>query len=65
MIGYLLTVHYYVIYVDFNILAQLRFKHLSHHPLIDGSCIFQVEGQYLVVGVTKAVFSWSSSASGI
>ena len=40
MIGYLLTLHYHVIYVDFNILAQLRFKYLSHYPLIGGPCIF-------------------------
>ena len=53
MIGYLLTLHYYVIYVDFNILAQLRFKHLSHHPLICGPCIFQVEGHYLVMVVSS------------
>ena len=39
MIGYFLTFYYHVIYVDFNILPQLRFKHFSHHPLISGSCI--------------------------
>ena len=69
MFGYHLAFHYHVVYIDFNILAKLRFKHLSHHPLIGGSCIFQAEGHYLVVvvssGSNKSCFLWSSSASGI
>ena len=56
MIGYLLALHYHVIYVDFNILSQLGFKHLSHHPLIGGPYIFQAEGHYLVM----VVFSGSN-----
>ena len=61
MLGHHLAFHHHVIYIDFNILAQLRFKHFSHHPLIGESCIFQAEGHHLVMvvfsGVTKAVFS--------
>ena len=53
MIGYLLTLHYHVIYVDFNILAQLRFKYLSHYPLIGGPCIFQAKGHHLVMVVSS------------
>ena len=53
MIGYLVALHYHVIYVDFNILAQLRFKHLIHQPLISGPYIFQAEGHYLVMVVSS------------
>ena len=49
MIGYFLAFYYHVIYVDFNILPQLRFEHLSHHSLISGSCILQTKGHHLVV----------------
>ena len=53
MILYLLALYYHVIYVDFNILAQLRFKYLSHHPLIGRSCIFQAEGHHLLMVVSS------------
>ena len=49
MIGYFLAFHYHVIYVDFNILPQLRFEHLSYHPLVSGSCILQAKGHHLVM----------------
>ena len=53
MIGYFLTFYYHVIYVDFNILPQLRFKHFSHHPLISGSCILQAKGHHLVMVISN------------
>ena len=49
MLEHHFTLHYHVIYIDFNILAQLRFKNLSRHPLIGGSFIFQAKGHDLVV----------------
>ena len=65
-----LTLDHHVVYIYFNILAQLWFKHPSHHPLISRPCIFKYkrsdesyfflifQGQrYLVValkGVQKA-----------
>ena len=43
MLGYHLTLHHHVIYVDFNVLAQLWFKHSHrHHPLIGRPCVFHV-----------------------
>ena len=52
MLGHHPALHHHVIYIDFNILAQLRFKYLSYHPLIGGFCIFQAEGHYLIVVVS-------------
>ena len=53
MIGYFLALYYHIIYIDFNILPQLGFKHLNHHPLISGSCILQAEGHYLVMVISN------------
>ena len=47
-----LTLHHHVIYINLNILAQLGFKHLSHHPLIGESGIFQAKGHHLVMVVS-------------
>ena len=53
MLRFQLTLDQYVIYIYFNILAQLWFKHPSHHPLIDRSCIFQSKRHYLVMVVSN------------
>ena len=44
-----LSLHHHIIYVDFNVLAKLRFKHPSHHPLISGTYILQSKGHHFVV----------------
>ena len=49
MLGLHLALHHHIIYVDFNILAKLRFKHPSYQPLISGSCILQFKGHHLVM----------------
>ena len=46
-----LTFHHHIIYVDFDVLPQLQFKHSCHHSLICGSCIFQTEWHYFVIVV--------------
>ena len=48
-----LALHHHVIYIDLNTLAQLRLKHLSHHPLIGRSCIFHAKGHYFVMVVSS------------
>ena len=48
-----LDLHHYVIYIDLNILAQLWFKHFSHHPLIGESRIFQAKWHHLVMVVSN------------
>ena len=45
------TFHHHIIYVDFDVLPQLRLKHSCHHSLICGSCIFQTEWHYFVMVV--------------
>ena len=49
MLGYYLTFHHHVVYIDLNTLVQLWFKHPSHHPLIGRPCIFQIKGHHFVV----------------
>ena len=51
MLGNHLTFHHHIIYVDFDVLPQLRLKHPRHHSLIYGSCIFQTEWHYFVMVV--------------
>ena len=46
-----LTFHHHIIYVDFDVLPQLRLKHPCPHSLIYGSCIFQTEWHYFVIVV--------------
>ena len=46
-----LTFHHHIIYVDFNVLLQLRLKHPCHHSLICESCILQTEWHYFVMVV--------------
>ena len=46
-----LTFHHHIIYVDFDVLPQLRLKHSCHHSLICGPCIFQTEWHYFVMVV--------------
>ena len=53
MLRHHIALHHYVIYIDLNILAQLGFKHLGHHPLIGGSHIFQAKGHHLVMVVSS------------
>ena len=57
MLEHHLTLHHHIVYINLNTLAQLWFKHSSHHLLIGKPCIFQTKGHYFVVGVTKVVFS--------
>ena len=53
MLRHHLTLHYHIIYIDLDILAQLGFKHLSHHSLIGGSCIFKAKGHHLIMVVSN------------
>ena len=53
MIRYFLALYYHIIYIDFNILPQLRLKHLSHHLLISGSYIIQAKEHHLVVVISS------------
>ena len=46
-----LTFHHHIIYVDFDVLPQLRLKNPCHHSLICRSCIFQTEWHYFVMVV--------------
>ena len=48
-----LTFHHHIIYVDFDVLPQLRLKHSCHHFLICGSCIFQTKWHYFVMVVSN------------
>ena len=48
-----LTLDHHVVYIDFNILAQLWLKHFSHHPLIGRPCIFQSKRHHLVMVVSN------------
>ena len=46
-----LTFRHHIIYVDFNVLSQLRLKYPCHHSLICGSYILQTEWHYFVMVV--------------
>ena len=52
MFGIYFTLYHHIIYIDLNTLAQLWFKHPSHHPLVDKPCIFQTKGHHFVVVVS-------------
>ena len=53
MFRYHFTLHHHVIYINLNTLSQLWFKHLSHHPLIGGSRIFQAKGHHFVIVISS------------
>jgi hypothetical protein len=46
--GCLNTFNQQVIYVHFNVSANLISKHPVHQSLISGSCILQTEGHHLI-----------------
>ena len=48
-----LTLDHHIVYINFNILAQLCLKHPSHHPLISKPCIFQSKMHHLVMVVSN------------
>ena len=43
MFGHHFTLYHHIIYIDFNILAQLWLKHPSHHSLIGRPCILKTK----------------------
>ena len=51
MLEHQLALHHHVVYIDFNTLTQLWFKHSRHHPLIGRPCVFQPKGHHFVVVV--------------
>ena len=53
MLGHHLTLYHHVVYVDFNSLAQLWFKHSRHHPLIGRPYVFQPKGHHFVMVVSN------------
>ena len=53
VLGFQLTVDHHVVYIDFNILAQLWLKHPSHYSLIGRTCIFQSKMHHLVMVVSN------------
>ena len=53
MLRHYLALHYHVVYIDFNTLAQLWFKRSRHHSLIGRPCVFQTKGYYFVVVVSN------------
>ena len=53
MLGHHFTLYYYVVYVDFNTLAQLWLKHSSHHPLVGRPCILQTARHHFIVVVSN------------
>ena len=53
MLRHHLALHHPVVYIDFNTLAQLWFKHSRHHPLIGRPCVFQTKMHHFVVIVSN------------
>ena len=53
VLGFQLTLDHHVIYIDFNILAQLWLKHFSHHPIISRPYIFQSKRHHFVMVVSN------------
>ena len=53
MLVHCLTLYHYIIYIDFNILVQLRLKHPSHHPLIGEPRILQIKTHHFVVVISS------------
>ena len=53
MFGHHLTLHHHIIYIDLNTLAQLWFKHPSHHPLVGSPYILQAKGDHLVMVISN------------
>ena len=52
MLRHHLTLHHHIIYIDLDTLAQLRFKHSSHHSSIGRPCIFQTKGHHFVMVIS-------------
>ena len=49
MLGLHFTFYHHIIYIHFDIFTHLCFEHLSYHPLIRRSSIFQVERHHLIM----------------
>ena len=49
MLSIYFALYHHIIYVHFNILAQLRLKHSGHYSLIGGPHVFQLKGHYFVM----------------
>ena len=59
MLGLCLTFHHHVIYIDFNILVKLGFKHSSHYPLISRPNILQSKWHQLIMVIPSGHYKSS------
>ena len=49
VLGFYLTFYHHIVYVNLDVVSQLRLEHPGHHPLVGNLYVFQTKGHHFVM----------------